>query len=449
MLFMLFPALLQAQSTPSSISTAPFTSVLANRFRLDTAPAHLTIVVTRKRNSEPLTLVQPDGSKLFARNPVDNVQWWRSDTHELITITAPMLGPWQVRAEGQTVLKVQTFSDIQIRADRLPTTLYQHEQLTFTARLVQRNQWLAVPELIKNTTLHAVFIPLGELTSAEKERLSLPDNSQAKRELLTGSPISAGRLEDNGQGLDAVAGDGVFSQQLALTMPTGHYWVELRTGEGVALPETGQWVEVKALPVKVLFTQAHAPEQQHVLTLVADPAEVAAGSLQVRVEERLPEESVTIGYRAQAENQAYKVQVQLPYRAQLGHYSLQTWVYLQTPDQRVLSLLLPVQRFRVITNAAVREQQQALIAQQQAEQDEWQKMLSDQEQAFSFSQQKGMQRMQWVLIGGSLLALLVMLSLWGGMRWRKQIQRRKALLALQRQASASMQIGQRDFSVKK
>ncbi|MGL5758983.1 choice-of-anchor X domain-containing protein [Plesiomonas sp.] len=445
---MLFPALLQAQSATSSIVTPPLTSVLANRFRLDTASTYLTIVVTRESNSEPLTLVQPDGSKLFARNPVDNVTWWRSDTHELITITEPMIGPWQVRAEGKTVLKVQTFSDIQIRADRLPVTLYQHEQLTFTARLVQKKQPISAPELIKNTALYTVFIPLGKLTPTEKKQLSLPDNSKVKRELAVGAPLSAGRLEDNGQGGDTLSGDGVFSQQLALTMPTGLYWVEIRTGEGVTLPETGQWVEVKTSPLQVLFSQTHVPEQHHVLMLEADSAEVLAGSLQARVEERLPDTSVTIGYRAQTDKQAYKVQIQLPYRSQLGYYSLETWVYLQAKDRRMLSFLLPEQRFRVITNASVRQQQQKLMEQQQIEQDEWQKMLSDLEQSVVFSQQQGMQRMQWVLVSVSLVALLLAFSIWGCIRWRKRIQRRMALMVLQRQRGELAKMGQRDFSTK-
>ncbi|MGL5007085.1 MAG: hypothetical protein ACRC53_06880 [Plesiomonas sp.] len=439
-----------SSSTVSLSSTVlSSASVLAHRFRLDTETPHLTLVITRKSNAEPLTLVQPDGSKLFARDPTDNVQWWRSDTHELITITAPMVGPWQVLAEGQTVLNVQTFSNIRIQADHLPMTLYQHEQLTFSARLAQGNQSVIAPELLENTALHTVFIPLGELTSVEKAQLSLPDNRKAKRELLTNSPLSAGRLEDNGVGVDAIAGDGIFSQQLALTMPIGYYWVELRTGEGVTLPDSGQWVEVKALPLKVLFTQVHSPNQQHRLTLLADSTTVAAGSLHVQVEEHLPEELATIGYRGQAEKEGYNVRVSLPYRAQLGHYSLQTWAYLQTIDRCRVSLLLPTQRFRVVTNAAVQERQQMQRDQQQAEQDAQQQILSELALSSARAQQQGVQRMQWVLVGSSLLALIVALSVWGGGRWRKQVQRRKALSALQRQVLAQTHVGQRDFSAKK
>lgn len=70
-------------------------SLLDNRFRVDPTITQITFVIYREKDSQPVVLVRPDGSKYYQwRNP-ENVRWYQESSMDIISIENPMPGPWQ------------------------------------------------------------------------------------------------------------------------------------------------------------------------------------------------------------------------------------------------------------------------------------------------------------------------------------------------------------------
>jgi hypothetical protein len=111
--------------------------LLNNRFRVDSDVDEVTMVFFRDRGSAPVVLVRPDGSKLFIENDEEdpNVQWYETQTYDMITIKKPMPGPWQAVGQVLEGSKVMVIADIVLDAQPIPRHIYSGEIIKQTAVL--------------------------------------------------------------------------------------------------------------------------------------------------------------------------------------------------------------------------------------------------------------------------------------------------------------------------
>lgn len=430
----------QAKSTPEATApdriTVEHDAIFANRFRLDRPVQWLTLLISRVDNQEPLVLVQPDGSKLYARMDSPDIHWWRSPTLEIVTINHPMQGPWQVSAPEGTVSTFIGVPDMQLSADSMPVPLYQHEQLKLTARVLVNNQPLVRTDILQHLQLQAEFVPVntGHTLQAGQETVR------------AGRPaIAAGELRDDGNNLDAKAGDGIFTMQLPVNTAPGNYVLTIKTAEGIYLPAFREQVTVQPMPLQAQFVQGRTANQNHRLEVSSDPKRIVPGSLLVRVDEQIPGD-LSAEYQAQAPAGGNSLSVEIPQRDFIGNYSLSAWIYAQQVGDRPLSLLLPEQRFMVVTSQQQTQQLLDQLAQQKQQQALTEQAQAELASATQAARTQGSHRLQLVLLSAVLLAALIAAMVWGGVAARRAHQRRQALKVLKYQQASSQKVGQRDLS---
>lgn len=425
-----------APMTPPDSITVEHDAIFANRFRLDRTVQWLTLLISRSDNQEQLVLVQPDGSKLNARMDSPDVHWWRSPTLEIVTINRPMQGPWQVSAPEGTVSTFIGVPDMQLSADSMPQPLYQHEQLKLTARVLVNNQPLLRADILQHLRLHAEFVPVNANYALQAGQ----DTVRAGR-----PAVMAGELRDDGQHLDTKAGDGIFTMQLPVNPAPGEYVLTINTGDGIYLPPFREQVTVHPMPLQAQFLQGRTASQNHRLDVSSDATRIVPGSLLVRVDEKIPG-GLNAEYQVQAPATGNSVSLEIPQRDFIGNYSLTAWIYAQQVGDRPLSLLLPEQRFMVVTSQQQTQQLLNQLAQQKQQQ-----ALSEQAQAELASvtqaaRNQGSHRLQMVLLGTVLVVSIFGAAIWGGMALRRAHQRRQALQVLRHQQASSQKVGQRDLS---
>ncbi len=183
-------------------------ALLRNRFRVDYNVEEVTMVFFREYGSAPIVLVRPDGSKLFLdRTDDEKVEWYDSDTFDMIKIKNPMPGPWQAVGQVLEGSRVMVLSNVELHAEPLPQLLFAGEILKSTAYLtnngkpIQNKQFRDVVEL---------DIEFKSTNNPNFDNFGTGDQHIAT-------------FQDDGRGMDERPTDGVFTGQFNLKVAPGEW----------------------------------------------------------------------------------------------------------------------------------------------------------------------------------------------------------------------------------
>ncbi len=239
---------------------------LNNRFRVDSDVDEVTMVFFRDRGSAPIVLVRPDGSKLFIENDEKdtNVRWFETETYDMIMIKKPMPGPWQAVGQVLAGSKVMIIADIVLAAEPIPSNIYSGEIIKQTA-------------VLKNDGKQVDFSPFRDVVSLTIDFVS--NNNPNYENFGLGSRTIA-RFQDNGEGLDEVAADGVFTGQFNLSIPSG----EWRPTFGIRTPmynreQINETVILHPNPIIINIEVDETNEAEHLISVDTDSDHIKLDSL--------------------------------------------------------------------------------------------------------------------------------------------------------------------------
>ena len=180
---------------------------LKTRFRIDHMVDSLVLVVQRNYGTAPVVVGLPDGSKWYSSRHPSTVKWVDGVAGDMIYIEKPIPGPWQLVGdiiEGSTIRKL---SKLDIQVDPLPQPLFQGERLKVTARMIGDDLLFRMPGL---------EYMVEWTTRFSSKQIPGEDN------FATGT-IIVGAYQDNGEELDEVPDDGIFTGRTNLDQPAGQY----------------------------------------------------------------------------------------------------------------------------------------------------------------------------------------------------------------------------------
>jgi len=240
--------------------------LLNNRFRVDSDVDEVTMVFFRERGSAPVVLVGPDGSKVFVENAEKdtNVRWYETETYDMIMIKKPMAGPWQAVGQVLAGSKVMVMADIVLDAQPIPRNIYSGEIIKQTA-------------VLKNNGKQVDLSPFRDVVSLTIDFVS--NNNPNYENFGLGSRTVA-RFQDNGQGLDEVAADGVFTGQFNLSIPSG----EWRPTFGIRTPmynreQINETVILHPNPIIINVEVDETNEAEHIIRVDTDSSHIQLNSL--------------------------------------------------------------------------------------------------------------------------------------------------------------------------
>ncbi|QSX31582.1 TIGR03503 family protein [Shewanella cyperi] len=222
-------------------------SELKNRFRIDHMVDELTLVVQREYGSAPVIVVQPDGSKWYASRHPQEVKWVDGITGDIITIPQPQPGPWQLLGrvvKGSRILKV---SKLNIEVDPLPQPLFQGERIKVVAKLMGDEQRLRMPGLDYLVEWTARFV----------------SDHQPGDENFAAGTVTVGSYKDDGEALDERPDDGVFTGDINLNQPWGHYEFQVRARNNVFERELEMPFVLSPMPVSARMLDPEDPQSGH------------------------------------------------------------------------------------------------------------------------------------------------------------------------------------------
>ncbi|MDO6618070.1 MULTISPECIES: TIGR03503 family protein [unclassified Shewanella] len=229
--------ILVATVTPQLATAVPYTqaSELQNRFRIDHMVDEVTLLVQRTYGSAPVIIVLPDGSKWYSERHPDNVNWADGLTGDMIKINNPMPGPWQLIGSLAPNSTIQKVSQLEIDVEHIPQPLFQGERLKVTAKLLGDGLTVRLPGL------DYMFEWTVKFTSHHK-------NTEAN---FTTGTVTVGSYRDNGEGLDEIPDDGVFTGKHNLNQPWGSYTLSVVARNNVFEREISYPIYLSETPIQV------------------------------------------------------------------------------------------------------------------------------------------------------------------------------------------------------
>ncbi|MFS1440577.1 MULTISPECIES: TIGR03503 family protein [unclassified Vibrio] len=394
-------------------ATESVMSLLDNRFRVDSSIEQVTFVIYRADNSKPVVLVRPDGKKYYSWRNADNVRWYEESSMDIISIDNPMPGPWQAIGKVSPKNNIKLLSHLVLDANEFPDKLYQTERIKFTARLTSDGKPLVLRDFLERVKLKVTFTKFVE-------------NEESLVREARPVPVVMGEFADDGVDLDEKAGDGVFTVSLPIDIEPGKYRARITSGNGVFLRAQEQEVLVYPTPLTTTFIQSRKEGLPHTIVVSGEQGMIAPSSLAVHVEHKAPDEYV-IYKQGQAEVDAMKVALELPYNGDLGIYNWSGMVYAtDASSQRPLIFPITEQSYSVVEDidlAESRRLQEEALAEQ--------KRIAT-ELMILQKREDDRQRSMIIIAVGNVVAILLGLLIWFVVRKVKA--KKKALPEMQLKA---------------
>lgn len=100
-----------------------------NGFLVDSSIQEFTALIFRRDETPATVIIAPDGKEFTATDPKNNVNWYRTDKYDLITVQHPPAGQWRVKTEMAPGSRVTVVSNLQLAVQPLKTNIISGQAL--------------------------------------------------------------------------------------------------------------------------------------------------------------------------------------------------------------------------------------------------------------------------------------------------------------------------------
>lgn len=124
-----------------------------NTFDIDSSVQEFTALVFRKAGSNPMQLKTPDGNVISQIKGAENARWFGETVYDLVTVTNPQSGKWEVDAELDPDNRITVVSDLKMDIVNLPNALFPGQQIDFEVYLHEKGEVITNPDFLKLMTI--------------------------------------------------------------------------------------------------------------------------------------------------------------------------------------------------------------------------------------------------------------------------------------------------------
>lgn len=241
---------------------------LSKRFRIDHLTKQVNLLIERKFGSSPIIVITPDGTKWYFNRHPKNVTWMDGLTGDMIKITDPVAGPYQLVGRMVKGSMIQQASDLDIYIEPLPQPLFQYERLKTHAHFLGDDKLVRMPGLDFLIEWRARFLSTVENDST-----------------MATADVTIGRYTDNGEYLDEIPDDGVFTGTLNLNQQPGEYVFSVTAKNKVFTRNAKTSVTLLASPVTINVLKPSDPVNgKWKLQISIDDNKIYASKTQIELE---------------------------------------------------------------------------------------------------------------------------------------------------------------------
>jgi uncharacterized protein (TIGR03503 family) len=157
-----------------------------NKFTVDASITEATLLVFHKPNAKPTQVVPPNGDPFSSKNAPKTVTWHRDEGYDMLTIEAPRVGEWLIRAEVDPDNRVMVVTDLKMHTTDLPNQVVQGQILPYEVSFSDHG----------NIIRKQAFLQVVNVAGTTYDNAGASESHP---------------LLDDGRGSDQMLGDGLFS----------------------------------------------------------------------------------------------------------------------------------------------------------------------------------------------------------------------------------------------
>lgn len=277
--------------------------LLDNRFEVDASISEMTLLVFRGVDEPPLRLVNPAGKNQEQAAHGDNVSWLSENGYDLVTVSTPLTGTWQINTQPDPDNRVMIVTDLKLAIEDVPAYIMSEEVLSVHARITEQGKAIERPDFL-------------QLISAE----------------MTVATVGSSGLGGEAMSLDPARA--AFVGERVVDWPAGDYELLVRVDGGTFKRQQRTKIRIHGAPFA--FAGKLGADGQTIAVDVSAAAElVDIASLSGIVLVERPDESTEVFDLPAFDGSRSRLEIAAPVN---GPYQLEPRVFGQTLSGRFLSV---------------------------------------------------------------------------------------------------------------
>lgn len=120
-----------------------------NHFMVDAAVEEFTALIFRNANAQATELITPDSKSYTAANAMGKVVWYKAAAYDLITVTNPTTGEWQINADLDVNNRVTVVSNLKLDIATLKNNIEVSQTLELLFSFRQDDQTIVDPRFLQ------------------------------------------------------------------------------------------------------------------------------------------------------------------------------------------------------------------------------------------------------------------------------------------------------------
>jgi uncharacterized protein (TIGR03503 family) len=141
-----------------------------NGFLVDSSIQEFTALIFRRAGAPGTVILAPDGKEYSKTDPTNNINWYRTDKYDLITVQRPVAGMWKVKTEMAPGSRVTVVSNLQLVVPSLKSILRSGQTLELAYSFQENGNTVTNKDFLDLLTGKAV---IRTSESAETHELDL------------------------------------------------------------------------------------------------------------------------------------------------------------------------------------------------------------------------------------------------------------------------------------
>lgn len=153
-----------------------------DRFVIDSSVEEFTALIFRKPGSESSVLISPDRTRYSFEEERSDVNWYRTEKYDLITLKQPLEGEWRLQADMLPDSRVTVVSNLNLLVKPLPSNLFVGDTAALSLLLqedgktLQRAEFLRLIDIDASASFSDASGPVGEVWNEDLSRDLPPGN---------------------------------------------------------------------------------------------------------------------------------------------------------------------------------------------------------------------------------------------------------------------------------
>lgn len=136
-----------------------------NKFTIDSSISEFSLLVFRKAGAKPTRLLTPEKAEIGQESSTESLKWHHEEGYDLITISQPVAGEWQLIADSDPENQVMVVTDLKLVASELPNYVTEGELFELDASLTEKGEVIERKDFIDLLT-----VELKQLDELERSR---------------------------------------------------------------------------------------------------------------------------------------------------------------------------------------------------------------------------------------------------------------------------------------